>query len=184
MLSGEATNTNCIVFGLTRTGLEPTIYHRRVEHANLYTTDAVNCLLDSGAVPTMWYLIFGFSIYFPHLSVTTCIHISHFLSTDKNTFVVLFLLTCGSLYYSFSEKKLVFVKLWCLLVSSTYIMYLRSFLCCTHINALIQLAALSINDIFRQFVLLQSIYSLFEEFEDTEGVIRIRISKKNRHLWF
>jgi len=27
MLSGEATNTNFIVFGLTRPGLEPTIYH-------------------------------------------------------------------------------------------------------------------------------------------------------------
>jgi len=25
-LSGETTNTNCIVFGLTRSGLEPTIY--------------------------------------------------------------------------------------------------------------------------------------------------------------
>jgi hypothetical protein len=163
MLSGEATNTNFIVFGLTRTGLEPTIYHSRVEHANLYTTDAVNCLLDSGAVPTMWYLIFGFSIYFPHLSVTTCIHIyvyiSHVCLRIRTPFV-LFLLTCGSLYYSFSEEKIVFVKLWCLLVSSTYIMYLRNFLCCTHINALIQLAALSINDIFRQSVLLQSIYSL------------------------
>jgi hypothetical protein len=41
MLSEEATNTNFIVFGLTRSGLEPTIYHTRFEHANNYTTDTV-----------------------------------------------------------------------------------------------------------------------------------------------
>jgi hypothetical protein len=41
MFSGEATNTNLIVFGLTRPGLEPTIYHTRGEHANHYATDAV-----------------------------------------------------------------------------------------------------------------------------------------------
>ena len=41
MLSGETTNTNCKVFGLTRTGLEPTIYRTQGEHANHYTTDAV-----------------------------------------------------------------------------------------------------------------------------------------------
>ena len=34
MLSGEATNTNFIVFGSTRSWLEPTIYHTRDEHAN------------------------------------------------------------------------------------------------------------------------------------------------------
>ena len=44
MISGEATNTNNIVFGLTRSGLEHTIYSTRGEHANLYTTDAVQCL--------------------------------------------------------------------------------------------------------------------------------------------
>jgi hypothetical protein len=41
VLSGEATNTNCIVFGLTRPRLELTIYRTRGEHANHYTTDAV-----------------------------------------------------------------------------------------------------------------------------------------------
>jgi hypothetical protein len=47
MLSGEATNTNFIVFGLTQPGLEPTIYHTRGEHANHYTTDAIKkiCLI-------------------------------------------------------------------------------------------------------------------------------------------
>ena len=41
MLSGEATNTNLIVFGLTRLGLEATIYHTPGEHANHYATDTV-----------------------------------------------------------------------------------------------------------------------------------------------
>ena len=41
MLSGEATNTNFIVFGLTRSGLKPTIYRTQGEPANHYTTDAV-----------------------------------------------------------------------------------------------------------------------------------------------
>jgi hypothetical protein len=33
--------SNFIVFGLTRSMLEPTIYRTRGEHANHYTTDAV-----------------------------------------------------------------------------------------------------------------------------------------------
>jgi hypothetical protein len=41
VLSGDATNTNFIVFGLTRPGLEPTIYRTGCEHANHYATDAV-----------------------------------------------------------------------------------------------------------------------------------------------
>ena len=41
MLPGEATNTNCIVFRLTRPGLEPrTIYRTQGEHANHYATEA------------------------------------------------------------------------------------------------------------------------------------------------
>ena len=40
-ISGEATRTNFIVFGLTWPGLEPTIYRTRGEHANQYATDAV-----------------------------------------------------------------------------------------------------------------------------------------------
>ena len=42
VLSGEGTHTNFIVFGLTGSGMEPTIYHTRGEHANHYTTDAVS----------------------------------------------------------------------------------------------------------------------------------------------
>jgi hypothetical protein len=42
VLSGEATNTNFIVFGFTSSGLEPMIYHIRGEHAYPYATDAVH----------------------------------------------------------------------------------------------------------------------------------------------
>jgi hypothetical protein len=41
MLSGEATNTNFIVFGMTQLGPKPTNYRTHDEHANHYTTDAV-----------------------------------------------------------------------------------------------------------------------------------------------
>jgi hypothetical protein len=41
MFSREATNTNFIVFGLTRPGLEPTMYRTWGEHANHYTTDVI-----------------------------------------------------------------------------------------------------------------------------------------------
>jgi hypothetical protein len=41
VFSEEATNTSFMVFGLTRPGLEPTIYCTRGEHANHYATDAV-----------------------------------------------------------------------------------------------------------------------------------------------
>jgi hypothetical protein len=40
VLSGEATNTNFLVFRLTRPVLESTIYRTRGEHANHYATDA------------------------------------------------------------------------------------------------------------------------------------------------
>ena len=44
VLSGEATNTNCIVFGLIRSQLEPNIYRTRSKHAHhyMYATDALN----------------------------------------------------------------------------------------------------------------------------------------------
>jgi hypothetical protein len=40
--SGEATNTNFKVFGLTRPRLETTIYRTGGEHINHYATDAIN----------------------------------------------------------------------------------------------------------------------------------------------
>ena len=42
MFSGEATDINVIVFGVSRPGLEPTIYSTRGKHANHYATDAVD----------------------------------------------------------------------------------------------------------------------------------------------
>jgi hypothetical protein len=41
MLSREATHTNIIVFGLTRSGLELTIYRIRGKHANHYTRTSI-----------------------------------------------------------------------------------------------------------------------------------------------
>jgi hypothetical protein len=38
---GEATNTNFIVFSLTRLGFDPTIYRTQGKHANHYATDVV-----------------------------------------------------------------------------------------------------------------------------------------------
>ena len=44
MLNREATNTNFIVFGFTSSRFKPTIYRTQGEHANHYTTDAVEFL--------------------------------------------------------------------------------------------------------------------------------------------
>jgi hypothetical protein len=42
VLSGEATNTNFIVFGLTRLGFEPTIHRTQRKNVNNDTTDTVH----------------------------------------------------------------------------------------------------------------------------------------------
>jgi hypothetical protein len=47
MLRKEATNTNCLVIGLTKPGLEPTIYRTRGKHANYYATDALAFMIKS-----------------------------------------------------------------------------------------------------------------------------------------
>ena len=44
--SREVTNTNFIVFGLTRPGLEPTTYRTRGDHANHYATDVVKMSVE------------------------------------------------------------------------------------------------------------------------------------------
>jgi hypothetical protein len=41
VLSGEAINTNFLVFGLTQPELEPMIYPTWVKHANYYITDEI-----------------------------------------------------------------------------------------------------------------------------------------------
>jgi hypothetical protein len=53
MLRGEATNINFIVFGLTRPGLELTIYRIRGEHANHYATDA-NTFVSLPVIHRLW----------------------------------------------------------------------------------------------------------------------------------
>jgi hypothetical protein len=46
MLTEEAANINCIVFGLTRTGFEHIICHTRCEHANNYTIEAMQDVIE------------------------------------------------------------------------------------------------------------------------------------------
>jgi hypothetical protein len=55
VLSGEATNTNFIVFGLTQPGLEPTIYRTRGEHTNHYATDGVHQKIDGSFIQNVFY---------------------------------------------------------------------------------------------------------------------------------
>jgi hypothetical protein len=80
MLSGEATNTNFIVFGSTRSGLEPTIYHTRGKHANHYITDAVLgdvdayesvCLLDLNISHVLFSI---FTKYYVQYQIMMCKH--------------------------------------------------------------------------------------------------------------
>ena len=61
--SREATNTNFVVFHLTRSGLEPTFYHNRDEHANHYTTYAFG-LDNFHCIITRSYLCISFSASF------------------------------------------------------------------------------------------------------------------------
>ena len=56
-VSREATHTNFIVFGLTRSGFEPTIYRTRGEHANHYTIDMVD-FVDS--ISKFYYIIINY----------------------------------------------------------------------------------------------------------------------------
>jgi hypothetical protein len=46
VLGEEATNTNFIVFGLSRLRLKPTIYFTRGEHANRYIIDTIPVFED------------------------------------------------------------------------------------------------------------------------------------------
>ena len=58
VLGGEATNIIFVVFGLTRPGLEPTIYRTRGEHVNHYATDVVIFLIMYLAVRTTYIYIY------------------------------------------------------------------------------------------------------------------------------
>ena len=64
VLSGKATNTNFVVFGVNRPGLEPTIYRTLGQHANHYATDVVNYLLKNWCLAEISYS--GTAIHFFH----------------------------------------------------------------------------------------------------------------------
>jgi hypothetical protein len=95
VLSGEATNTNFKVFGLTRPGLEPTIYRTRGEHANHYTTDAVlvssNFIQESGTtnVKTKSCISDTFEVISVVMSTPICIQDDLHLSVYRTTYTYL-----------------------------------------------------------------------------------------------
>ena len=47
MLSGEATDTDFIVFGLIKPELQPTTYNTRGEHDNHFTTETISLFKDN-----------------------------------------------------------------------------------------------------------------------------------------
>jgi len=49
-LAEKATNTNFLVFRLTRSGLKLMIYRTRGEYAKHYITDAVIYIIDKGGI--------------------------------------------------------------------------------------------------------------------------------------
>ena len=94
-----------LVFGLTQSGREPTIYHTRGEHANHYTTNAVEILLKAALntitlTPYMTYLIYlshiiresvydsttGVSVKEPAIKIFTFLIIFHSLHQFKTVF--------------------------------------------------------------------------------------------------
>jgi hypothetical protein len=69
MLSGEATNTNFIVFGLIRSGLEPMTNRTLGKYANNYTTDTVLFLEESDNKAFFFFFFKYFEFYY---TVFTC----------------------------------------------------------------------------------------------------------------
>jgi hypothetical protein len=56
-----ATHANLLVFGLTQSELEPTVYHTRGEHVNQYTTDVDSCKKNI-TIKDIWYRPFDLLI--------------------------------------------------------------------------------------------------------------------------
>jgi hypothetical protein len=77
VVSVEASTTNSKVFGLTRLGLEPTIYRTQGEYASNDAIDAVHLpghisgFLDISEQPTIYLLVFIYlSVYiYWHISL-------------------------------------------------------------------------------------------------------------------
>ena len=105
ILSEEATNTNFIVFDLTRPGLESTICRTRGEHASHYTTDESTICRTRGehashyttdAVLIMTFFIINrqwlyrpyriFTLYEIQISVNKNIQFEIYTVVSKNTF--------------------------------------------------------------------------------------------------
>jgi hypothetical protein len=82
-LSRQSTNTICIVFGLTRSGLEPTIYHTRGEHANHNTTVCYVSIVPQqhGHLGYLWRMIRQPILWLPHwyLKLFSLVSINHSL---------------------------------------------------------------------------------------------------------
>ena len=79
--SGEATNTNFLVFGLTWSGFEPTIYRIQGKHASHFTTNVVShthiSSLYTHILMIYYMLVHVFYNYSTSLSVMWCF-IEHF----------------------------------------------------------------------------------------------------------
>jgi hypothetical protein len=63
MLNGETPNIKFIVFGLTQPGLEHMFYQNRGMHANHYTTDAIQLVLNFHPYVHMMHLKFILSLF-------------------------------------------------------------------------------------------------------------------------
>jgi hypothetical protein len=67
VLSGEATNTNFIVFGLTPQGFDPTIYHTQVEQALNKLKSYMHLLAPKNTVKTNFTLKIQILLNLPEL---------------------------------------------------------------------------------------------------------------------
>jgi hypothetical protein len=90
-----AITTNVLVFGLTRSGLEPTIYRTRGEHANHYTTDTVisyapNDFITHKSNKEQLYLLIWYHFNFPECCLII-IHVAEFVATTNVVLSLFFL---------------------------------------------------------------------------------------------
>ena len=92
MLSREATNTNFIVFGLIRPGLEPTIYCSKDGYANHYPTDAALYIMYNPVyyIPKTVTVSIEIVIYFPNCILTYFRYTAKLRKNKVNDFCLLF----------------------------------------------------------------------------------------------
>jgi hypothetical protein len=89
---GEATNTNFIVFGLIRPGLEPTIYCSKDGYANHYPTDAALYIMYNPVyyIPKTVTVSIEIVIYFPNCILTYFRYTAKLRKNKVNDFCLLF----------------------------------------------------------------------------------------------